>query len=139
MTFSEYEHGGAITDEGKLVLDAPAAFAGAMRDMKRGRVTIRVAIDRAGRSAQANRYYWGVVLRHISEHTGFEVDELHEYFKQTYNPVQVRIGHDETVVGGSTRHLNTQQFHDYVERIRRFAATELGITLPDPYPQEVTP
>jgi hypothetical protein len=136
MMFSDYETGGEISAEGKLVLDAPAAFVGAMRDMKRGRVSIRVAIDRGGRSQAANRYYWGIVLRSISEHTGFEVDELHEYFKQAYNPRQVRIGPDETVVGGSTRSMNTQQFHDYVERIRRFAATELGISLPDPYPQE---
>lgn len=130
--FTEYEGSGTITPDGKLTLDAPKAFAGAMRDMQRGPVIVHVEIYRARRTLQANRYYFGVVLKAISDHTGYDVEELHEYFKQTYNPHQITIGHDETVVGGSTRTLTTQQFHDYLDKIRRFASTELGITFPDP-------
>lgn len=130
--FTEYEMGGTVTDEGKLVLDAPHAFAGTIRSFKRGRVTVKVEQEKKGRSAQANRYYWGVVLKAISEHTGHETDELHEYFKLQYNPREILIGGESLIVGGSTASLTTQKFYDYIERIRRFASIELGVTLPEP-------
>lgn len=129
---TEYEMGGTSVDGAGVKLDAPEAWKQAMRDMKPGRVIVRCELKRDTRSSQANRYYFGAVLRAISEHTGYEVDELHAYFKKRFNPRHIELGGDEDVVGGSTRKLNTQQFTEYVERIRRFAASELGVVTEDP-------
>jgi hypothetical protein len=38
----------------------------------------------------------------------------------------------EFVLGGSTRKMNTSEFQDYCEQIRRWAATELGVDIPNP-------
>lgn len=129
----QYEGAGVIDDEGRLQMHDLAGFRRAMQRFGRGlEVTVRVEEFRSRRSSQANRYYFGAVLREISEHTGYEVDELHEYFKKKFNPVTFSMGSDEEVIGGSTRKLNTNQFYEYVERIRRFAETELGVSTPDP-------
>lgn len=117
--------------DGRLVLADEPGYRRAVRRLKPGKAILRLEEDRPQRSAQANRYYWGVVLALISEHTGYEVDELHEYFKQRFNPARVSLGEDESVIGGSTRKLDSKQFTEYVERIRRFAVTELSVTIPD--------
>jgi hypothetical protein len=134
--FTEYEMGGTVTDKG-LTLDAPEAFKGAMRSFKRGRIRVKVELEKETRSARANRYYFGVVLKAISEHTGYEVDELHDYFKLQFNARELMVGRESAIVGSSTRRLDSQKFYDYLERIRRFASMELGITLPEPERREV--
>lgn len=90
--------------------------------------TCQRPFDQATRSLDQNAYYWGVVLTLIAEHTGYETDELHELFKQRFNPMTV-LG---DTIGGSTKKLGTSGFSAYVERIRRFALTELQIDIPEP-------
>lgn len=131
-TLDTYECAGHIDASGKLVLVEPREFKGAMERFGRGlAVTVRVEERRDRRSSQGNRYYW-FILGLISEHTGFEKDELHELFKKKFNPVTVSLGQEEDVIGGSTRKMDTKRFAEYVERIRRFAETELNVTTPDP-------
>ena len=92
---------------------------------------------RATRSPQANAYYWGVVLHALSEYTGYTVDELHDICKAKFLPKKLAISKsngeivDEYVLGGSTRSLNTNDFYEYVERVRQWAA-ELDCYIPDP-------
>lgn len=132
MPLRGYQAAGEITNRGTLRLVDRSAFTRAMKRMRAGKVIVVVQHPTTGRSSQANRYYWGVVLAAISEHTGYEQDELHEYFKKRFNPVFVSLGDGEEIVGGSTSRMDTSTFHDYVERIRRFALTELNVMTPDP-------
>jgi hypothetical protein len=103
-------------------------------------VTITVEKKHAIRSLDANRYYFGVCLALISEHTGYTVDELHDWAKQKFIPKHVAICDkngeikDDLVIGGTTTRLNRVQFYEYVEAIRKFAAEELSIDIPDPDP-----
>lgn len=103
---------------------------------------IEILIERkhATRSLQANRYYFGVVLKLISEHTGYDVNETHEAMKALFLPKELAfcdgngVIQGEIVIGGSTRKMNVNEFYDYVERVRRFAAEQLGLNVPDPDP-----
>ena len=132
MASVSYEAAGAIDSQGRLQILDLADFRAAMTRFGAGtQVVVRVDEYRSRRSSQANRYYW-LVIGLISDHTGYEKDELHEYFKQRFNPITVALGKEPEVIGGSTRKLTTDQFYEYVERIRRFALTELGVTTPDP-------
>ena len=36
------------------------------------------------RSNQQSRYYWGIVVQILSEHTGFTKDEVHELLKRKF-------------------------------------------------------
>jgi hypothetical protein len=135
MTLSSYEAAAHIDANGKLVLQEPDGFRKAMQQFGRGlAVTVRVDERRDKRSSQANRYYF-FILGLISEHTGYEKDELHELFKKKFNPITVSLAKEEEVVGGSTTKMNSKVFSEYVERIRRFAETELGVITPDPESQ----
>lgn len=94
--------------------------------------------QRAARSQRQNRFYWGVLVHELSEHTGFTPDEMHEWLKLRFIPKKLAVCNgngeviDERVVGGSTRKMTTTQFEDYMETIRRWAAEELGVFIPDP-------
>ena len=126
-----YETAGHIDALGRLVLQEPDLFKAAMRTFTVGAaVIVSVERHRDRRSNQANRYYW-YILGLISDHTGFERDELHELFKKRFNPITVDLGGEETI-GGSTKKMPPDQFYEYVERIRRFALDDLHVTTPDP-------
>jgi len=115
-----------------------AALRSAIAGWPDGNVVIEVKPERNTRSQRANRWYWGSILPLISEHTGYDVDELHDLFKMRFFPKHVALADDngvikgEGVVGGSTARLTTGEFSEYCERVRRFAAEELGVVIPDP-------
>jgi hypothetical protein len=93
---------------------------------------------KAARSVLQNRYYWGVVVDLLSDHTGFSPEELHEILKAKFLPKKLAVcdGNGEVqgefVIGGSTAKLNKLEFGEYVERIRQWAAESLDVVIPDP-------
>lgn len=121
---------------GRLKVRQADVFSDQLKRLRDGEVEIRVERKLANRSQQANRYYWGVVLRYLSEHTGYHVDELHDHFKKELLPKQVALCDadgvvlQESIVGGSTARLDTEQFMVYVNRIIQIAA-EMGCVIPD--------
>ena len=125
--------------DGKLFIKGRRAFDEQIQQFKNG-VVLELTLQRrrATRSIQANRYYWGVVLHHIADHTGYTPDELHDVMKQMFLPKRLALtdGNGEVkgefVVGGSSRSLNVNEFYDYVEQIRRWAAETLDLNIPSP-------
>ena len=123
---------------GKLVIHHRAHFDSQVRLLD-DRKTYEVLVRRlhATRSSQANRYYFGVVIAALSEHTGYSPNELHELLKMKFLPKKLALAdgngevRDEYVLGGSTRHMNVSDFYAYVEQVRQFAA-ELDCYCPDP-------
>lgn len=93
---------------------------------------------RATRSQQQNRYWWGVCVDLVSEHTGYSPEEVHEIAKQLFIPKRLAIAdgngeiHGEFVIGGSTRQMNTLQFSEFTERFKQWAAETLDVVIPDP-------
>lgn len=86
-----------------------------------------------GRSSQQNRYYFGVVLKLISDYTGDNVNDLHEYFKEQYAPKKMtKVLNEKKERPMSTTEMSTVEFNEYIERIRAFAAQELQVVIPDP-------
>ena len=126
--------------KGKLTLGSRLRdrLAEQIRQLKDGPVTVTVARKHATRSVQANRYWWGVCLPLVAEHTGYTVDECHDIAKQMFLPKKLAItdGNGEIkgefVVGGTTRSLTTLEFYEFVENWRKWAGQELGVTIPDP-------
>jgi hypothetical protein len=102
------------------------------------------------RSDSQNAYLWSVPNKMISELTGYEVAEVHEYlcgqfwgWKDKRVPKTPRNpqGIESVPVRTTTRNeqgkrdvLTTTQFSTYVDFVQRFAATKLGLVIPDPDP-----
>jgi hypothetical protein len=85
--------------------------------------------DKKIRSVEANNYYWGVVVHMLSLETGYEKDEMHEALKLKFLQWEPLEGIPTTV---STSKLSSDQFAEYVERIKRWAAIDLGVYIPSP-------
>lgn len=136
---SELVIGTGFVRDGQLFIKNRRAFDRLIAQMpERWMLEVSVKRLRATRSIQQNRWYFGCVLAALSEHTGYTVDELHDICKQMFIPKHLAIQDGngvikgELVIGGSSRELNTQQFGEYCEAIRRWAATELDVNIPDP-------
>lgn len=124
---------------GRLFIRNRRAFDQQIAQFKEGsEVEVEVTIRRASRSLNQNAWYWGVIVEAISDHTGYTADEIHELLKAKFIPKRLAVlaGNgdivDEFVMGGSTRKMNTAEFGEYCEAIRRWAADTLDINIPDP-------
>lgn len=129
---------GSIKD-GRLFIRNRAAFDSGLSTLRDGcQVEIAVTLLRATRSIQQNRWYWGVCVALLSEHTGYSPDEMHDLLKAKFIPKHLAVSNgngvivDHFVIGGSTRSLNTVEFKDYTESIQVWAADALGVVIPDP-------
>ena len=83
------------------------------------------------RSTSQNRYYWGVVLSALADHTGYDDVQLHELMKKKFNLQTGTIGNKIEDWGGSTTNLNTKDFSDYIEKIRVWANVEMECHIPE--------
>lgn len=132
--------GAGVIEGGKLRVKHREAFEQSMRQFKDGEVSVTIARQSATRSEQQNRWYWGVVLKVLAEHTGYTVDEMHEYCKDRFNAKAITIVDangevkDEQRIGQTTTRLNKITFGEYCESIRMWAAADLHLDIPDPDP-----
>lgn len=87
------------------------------------------------RTLRQNAYYFGVVVKILSDHFGYDHEEMHEEMKLMFNPIRSKIDPSRTI-GGSTTKLSTVEFfsdeQSYVERICRWAAEQHGVYIPPP-------
>jgi hypothetical protein len=124
--------------KGKLHVGASArsAIQEQLRTWPDCRATLTVARATSSRTAAQNAYYWGVVIKHLSDYSGHTPDETHDVLKIMFLPKDVAL-HTQTgevvaefVIGGSTTGLTSAQFSDYVERIRVWAFDTLDVSIP---------
>lgn len=114
----------------KLFLDKPDQLKQHLQTFPTGkRVEVTVEKVTHKRSNQQNRWYWGCILKLISEHTGDTPEDLHEALKIHFAPKHV-VGN--IVIASSSRYLDTLEFGQYCEKVRQWAAEYLGINIPDP-------
>lgn len=93
--------------------------------------SVKITNKRETRTLSQNRLYW-LYISCISEHTGYEKNELHDYLRglflekeatKIFNEIQVKLT--------STTSLDTKLMKNYIDKIIVWASTELQITLPD--------
>lgn len=90
------------------------------------------------RGLDANAFYWGIVLKMISDETGQSIEGCHEAYKRKYNfrwdfIFNSLTGTYEFTAGvDSTTVLDDKEFWDYIMKIRVDAELDLHITIPLP-------
>lgn len=123
---------------GRLEIHNRKAFSASLRRLRDGEVLVSVRRTRAARSQHQNRWYWGVIVELISEHTGYTPDEIHELLKAKFIPKRLTFTdgngeiQGEFVIGGSTARLDKVAFGEYCEAIRTWSEGTLGLVIPDP-------
>ena len=118
-----------VLDGGLLVMEKPKDYARAVRSFAGKHVEIILRKRKTKRSNQANRYYFGVVVKLFAEHCGYEPDEMHEALAMRF----LRI--EDCPITGAPRRKRTPEtdsteFAEYVDRCIRLAA-EHGCVIPD--------
>lgn len=127
----------ARIEVGKLDIDRDR-LKSALASMGDGPVVVTIARQKSKRSIHANAYYWGVVVKMISDETGQDTESVHEFLKREVNAQHVEMVNKatgevyEAWVGGSTADLNVGDFFSFVERARAWAGQFLGLEIPDP-------
>jgi hypothetical protein len=116
-------------ESGKMVLQSRWRMAEWLAGQKDMPVEIVIRRIRKGRSLPQNSYYWGVVIPILSQHLGYEKDEMHEALKFEFLKI-----HDDRplATARSTTDLSTTEFKTYIEQIQRWAAEFHGCYIPDP-------
>jgi hypothetical protein len=122
---------------GTLNLQSPDTFRKYLYSLNDKDVECVVRLPRKDRSNQENRYYFGVVVNLISEHTGYTPEEVHEFLKLKFlSKIIVMAGKDERIPRSSTS-LSTLEWEKWMTEIREWAAQELSLVIPEPNQIEV--
>ena len=122
-----------IVSNGSIVLDEKDKIRQEkwLQSLNGKRVEMIIKPFRAKRTIPQNAYYWGVVLKTISKETGYTPEELHEFFKRIYLKKEIVIGGKTYETSISTRKLKTDQFSEYIEKIKGFVFLKLDLVIPE--------
>lgn len=84
------------------------------------------------RSQRQNRYYWGVVIKTLSDFTGDDAEATHKALSEMFlHGEKVTALGIEVMVYPSTTKLNTKEFSAFVDAIRHFAMHDYGVYIPE--------
>lgn len=90
---------------------------------------VEVIQHRAKRTNEQNKLIWALYTE-IARGTGHTAEEIHEAMKAKFLPPrQITVGDQVLMVPGSTTKQDTLEFSEYVERVRAWAASELGVVV----------
>lgn len=111
-----------------------------IRKLDGKRVAISVQEVKRTRSSQQNRYYWGCVVKHVTDAfrdagNMVNAEDVHDFLKQHVGKLsQVLVTMEGEVLRGpgSTAKLTPTEFGNYVEAVRAWAADMLDLKIPSP-------
>jgi len=99
-----------------------------LKSLQDGKYWIEIKENRPSRSHRQNRYYWGTVLKILSDEIGYTPEEMHQIMAAEFLSYE-KYGRRFVQ---STTQLNTKEFEEYMENIRRFASVEMSVWIPEP-------
>jgi hypothetical protein len=130
-----------VEQGGKLKLHNRQAYEEYVYELAGKIVSVTVAPRKAARSNQQNRYYWGVVVKLLTESIGMAAEDVHNALKYHYlgespsekAPILARCR------AKSSTSLTTKEFAEFVDQVIADAAdgSLTGAPVMIPLPNEV--
>lgn len=121
---------GRVLPGGLLVLEKPKDYNRAVRALAGKHVELTIRKRKTVRTSPQNRFYFGVVVKLLAEHCGYERQEMHEALAFRFLRIE-----DCPITGAPRRkrtpETDTEEFGQYLDSCIRLAA-ELGVVIPDP-------
>jgi hypothetical protein len=103
-----------------------------LRQLKEGEWIISVKRNRAIRSLSANRYLH-FAIQIVAIHTGHTHEEIYEITKLKFNSKLLNMPKSgQTLIGQSTKGMDTAEFSALTNRFCKWALDEFGIVIPQP-------
>ena len=118
--------------KGKLELEDRSAFANFISKYEGKDLAIILKRSSLIRTGAENRYYWGVIVRMISDEMAILPDEAHDFLKSMFLKEGVEANGKRWEIVKSTASLSIQEFEDYCENCRQWSANELNAPIPMP-------
>lgn len=114
--------------KGKVVLNDQQTFNLLVWSLEGKEIEMTIGKPSKPRSNQENRYYWGVCIKILCEHTGYTPDEMHDSLRMLF----LRDEGRQVPTLKSTAGLSTVSFEKYMSRIREWASCEMSVYIPEP-------
>ena len=115
--------------DGRLMFDIEPAYL--FSTLANGNYTITIKKASQKRSIPQNDLMW-MWFECISRETGTPKDDIYMYYCKKFLMKTVQVGSRLERIYNTSSKLNTEQMTDFLNKIQADAATELGITLPQP-------
>ena len=119
----------------RTVEDLIKAFGYAKRLLETAKfgIIVNVSEKKQKRSIKQNRYYRGIIIIMMSNHSGYFPEEMHQIMKQEFLRLEDKIINGKKyLVTKSTTELNTAEFEEYNEKCRMYASINMKICIPLP-------
>jgi hypothetical protein len=81
------------------------------------KLDIVIKKQKAQRTNEQNKYYWGVVIPILADYFGYESDEMHMVLRGKFLRIHDEK-HPDFVIAKSTTKLSTTDFVEYIEVIQ---------------------
>ena len=117
-------------EKGILKPDSPIREKEWLKNFEGKKVKYSYRIWRDTRSNNQNSYYWAVVVKILGDYFGYDPVEMHEALKEKFlSEPRDKYG---LIKIKSSAGLDTLQFEEYLEWIRRWAVKEWQVYIPLP-------
>ena len=122
----------AYVKNGKVTFGDRARFNSDVSQYEEKTIEIIVREQKKRRSLNLNAYYWSVAVKLLSEHTGYDKDDMHEILKSMFLRTRYKLNGVWVDGTKSTTKLNSKEMIEFIDNVKRFASTELSVYIPDP-------
>lgn len=128
---------GHISEDGTLKIVNRKGLNDWIRNNPGRNIKLSIELKRKKRTTPQNAYYWGAIIPLITQAMNdlgneFDEDTAHDFLKKEFNYKEIESNGHNIRIPVSTTKLTTVEFNEYIEKIQQFAATVLGIVIPDP-------
>lgn len=103
-----------------------------LKELEPAEYVIEIKKNKPVRAIAHNKYY-RVVLKYIAVASGeYDEDRLHELMKLKFNYEVVNTPRGGAyIIPGSTSKLSTEEFADFVSKVKMWAKDEYGVIIPE--------
>ena len=110
---------GCVAANGTLVVTDVSALQHHLLSLVGEDVVVQVYKASEHRSLSQHRYYRGVVVRLLAEHCGYDDEQMHAALKEHFGLE-------------ATSTLSREEMSVFIDRVRAWANSDLGVMIPDP-------
>lgn len=132
----------ADIEDGEIKFLSPEWVREKMSELKDGKYTVQIERFFGKRSSQQNRYFHGVVVPLVLEglrNAGFDEvkdnEDAKTVIKNLFLKQQITNGCETFTLIKDTHKLNAKEMIDFIEEVKKWSASYLGVFIPEPNTQ----
>jgi hypothetical protein len=118
--------------EGRTPADIRGKLLAHMRKYAGATLDIVIRKHRNQRSADQNAFWWSVPVAILSDHCGYEPEQMHYVLLGEWRGYMDGPNGKPVPRCASSSKLTTAEFTDLIEWVQRWAAQELNVQIPAP-------